>query len=383
LEPSVRRAAAAIATLLGLVPGLPRAATLRVPAAYGTIQDGVTASNPGDTVLVASGTYTGPGNRDITFGGKSIVLRSENGPAVTVLDVQGNAAEPHRGVVFQSHEGPGAVLEGFQIINGYMSMLPSSKAAGSGGNPASAHDYSAGGVRVQLSSSPTIRDCIIRSCYSQFTGGGMSIEISSSPLVTHCTFVGCTSGIQGGGISIETVSEPTLVDCVVTGNHSKTGGGIAFYATATVQGCVVSGNTAERGGGIECIFPSAPALERCIVWGNCATLESPEIHVDTCCGVSFTCCILDSTGLRGPGKDTQVTWGRDNVFTDPLFCAPRSCSAAPTEAGDYRLAAASSALPENSPCGRLLGPLGRGCDRPDTAVLPLTWSRLKGLYRAP
>ena len=369
-----------MAALIGGVPARTGAATLHVPAGFATIQAGVDAASPGDTVLVASGSYSGAGNRDIDFGGKAIVLRSESGPSTTILDVQASAADPHRGVVFKHGEGRAAVLEGFQIVNGYMSTLPSLRRAGMAraGPGASGHDLSAGGVKVQDVSSPTIRDCIIRSCHSEFTGGGMSIEIASSPLVTRCTFIGCTSGIQGGGISIETTSEPTLVDCIVTGNHSKTGGGIAIYAPATVRGCVVSGNSAERGGGIECIVFSRSTLERNIVWGNCASSVAPEVFVDIGAPVSFTCCVLDSAGLRGPGRNTEVTWVRDNTFTDPLFCAPRSCSEAPTEAGDYALAAASPALPERAACGQLVGPLGRGC-----AVASLAWSRFKGLYRAP
>ena len=40
-----------------------------------TIQDGVNAASNGDTVLVAPGTYTGDGNRDISLFGKRITLR--------------------------------------------------------------------------------------------------------------------------------------------------------------------------------------------------------------------------------------------------------------------------------------------------------------------
>ena len=54
---------------------------------YPTIQAAINYAVNGDTVLVADGTYTGSGYRDIDFKGKSITLRSENGPENCIIDV--------------------------------------------------------------------------------------------------------------------------------------------------------------------------------------------------------------------------------------------------------------------------------------------------------
>ncbi len=65
------RLAPALLSLLAL--SLPAAAaTLTVPAQYATIQAAINASQSGDTVLISDGTYTGPGDVDLTCPPKSV-----------------------------------------------------------------------------------------------------------------------------------------------------------------------------------------------------------------------------------------------------------------------------------------------------------------------
>ena len=80
---------ALVSVLFVLAAGGPLfGATLTVdddgPADYNNIQAAVTAATPGDTVSLADGVYTGPGNRAIDFGGKAITLKGVNGPARAV-----------------------------------------------------------------------------------------------------------------------------------------------------------------------------------------------------------------------------------------------------------------------------------------------------------
>ncbi|HNS21294.1 MAG TPA: hypothetical protein PKH24_12395 [Sedimentisphaerales bacterium] len=86
---------------------------------YPTIQAAINASVSGDTVLVAPGTYTGDGNRDIDFGGKAITVRSETGPGTCIIDAQGSFADRHRGFNFHMGEQADSVLDGFTITGGY------------------------------------------------------------------------------------------------------------------------------------------------------------------------------------------------------------------------------------------------------------------------
>ncbi|MBN2589216.1 MAG: hypothetical protein JXA96_05110, partial [Sedimentisphaerales bacterium] len=63
--------------------------TLKVPSDYPNIQAAIDDANDGDIVLVAPGTYTGEGNRDIDFMGKAITVKSEYGPESCIIQCGG------------------------------------------------------------------------------------------------------------------------------------------------------------------------------------------------------------------------------------------------------------------------------------------------------
>ncbi|MHC4911679.1 MAG: hypothetical protein ACYTE5_01590, partial [Planctomycetota bacterium] len=102
---------------------------------YKTIQSGINAAHDGDTVEVARAVYTGPGNRNIDFGGKSITLKSTINPvfpdwniiANTIIDCGGepdhvvgqDSGAANRAFWFHNSEGPNSVVMGFTIRKGY------------------------------------------------------------------------------------------------------------------------------------------------------------------------------------------------------------------------------------------------------------------------
>jgi hypothetical protein len=89
---------------------------------FASIREAIEAADSLDVIELTDGRFTGPGNRNLDFGGKAITLRSRSGnPQTCIIDCQGDAAppgEPRRGFVFRSGEGPQSVLRGITITNG-------------------------------------------------------------------------------------------------------------------------------------------------------------------------------------------------------------------------------------------------------------------------
>ncbi len=136
---------------------------------FDAIQEGIYAAAPGDTVLVADGTYTGIGNREIRYQGKAITVRSENGPENCTVDCGAVVTETRGGFYFYSGEGPGAVLEGMTIT-------------GSSFN-ASHPELFGNGIYIN-NSSPTITGNVITHSHNDdgiYRGGEAIRRLSATP----------------------------------------------------------------------------------------------------------------------------------------------------------------------------------------------------------
>ncbi len=209
------------------------------------IQDAVDAATgkdgaAGATVIVTNGVYdTGnrvtPGyaclNRVIVT--NDIILRSVNGPEVTVIDGSNSVR-----CVYMSD----GQLIGFTIRNG--------RTASSGSWD---YDRSGGGINMHESNC-TISNCILRGNYAYGDGGG-----SYDGTLYNCTIVSNTAHSDGGG-SCDTV----LNDCTLSGNTADDDGGGSYGGT--LSNCVIRGNAASGdGGGI-----SFSKLYNCAVRNNTA-----------------------------------------------------------------------------------------------------------------
>ncbi len=181
-------------------PSVPARRSIRVPQDAPTIQGGIDAARDRDTVLVGDGVYRGPGNRDIDFHGKSIVLRSTAGAARTIIDCEGEPGEWHSGFHFTKGED-GAVVQGFTIRGGYSNH---------------------GGAIYCLSTSPAIRGCVLAGNRATVSGGALRCKYAS-PRLEGCTIAGNEAPV-GAGIMVIGRSSPTLRACIIA--FSKEGGAI-------------------------------------------------------------------------------------------------------------------------------------------------------------
>ena len=361
------------------------AATLRVPTLeYPHIAGAIDAAASGDTIVVEPGTYTGANNRNLGFESKELVVRSEAGPELTILDVQGSAANPGRGFLIDGGQTEATVVDGFTIINGWMSTEESLVGSAKVDD---LHDLSAGGLKVNSLSSPIVRNMIIRQCHSEYTGGGISVEVLSSPTIQDCLIVDCSAGIQGGGVSIETGSTPIVERCVITGNRAPDAGGIACHSEASgaerfiLRSCTIAGNRATRGGGAMFMAFSETTVEQTIIYGNCSD-GSDGILVEPLATADFACSLVDTSNTVIDPR-ASVSYDENSILDQaPQFCEPEDCQNAPNDLGDYGLKDVSPCVATNSPCGRRIGAYGLGICALPPATVRGSWGSIKARFQA-
>ena len=262
--------------VIGLASPAP-ATIIHVPLEYATIQSGIDAAVNGDTVLVADGTYGGPGNRDIDFWGKSVLLTSENGPESTIIDCEGTPTNPHRGFHFHNGESASSVVRGFTIKNGCTAYgggvcCENASAPRLVGNTFLGNVANSGGAIRCAGSSPAIVGNAFIDNTANSGGGGISC-LYASPLISDNVIRENAAGWFGAAIECWGYSSPQVLNNSIEANYSRYGAGLYCYdhSSPMIKGNTISGNaTYYSGTGIHCKEYSSPTIEDNTITENMA-----------------------------------------------------------------------------------------------------------------
>ena len=296
-----------IVPALSVVLAGPKAASagvIRVPDDHPTIQAAIDASQSGDTVLLAEGTYKGPGNKSLNFNGKAITVRSEKGPWKCIIDCE----QYGNGFIFETGEGPNSILNGVTITNG-------------------------------------------RTLY----GGAITIK-ESSPTITNCIFLNNQGkrkrGIDGYGGAIYCYDDvlinkrnpwtdygpckPSITNCIFSENSADYGGAIYCYSDGRLSEtspkiihCTIADNHADLEGGGLYTWLAEPVVKNTIFWNNTAGTFFPEIRTIGGSPLILYCDV--EGGYPGTG----------NIDRDPYFVG----------GGDYHLEAGSPCINQGTDAG--------------------------------
>ncbi len=180
-----------------------RSAVIHVPADQANIQAGIYAAVDGDTVLLADGTYTGTGNRDVNITNKSVHVISQNGAASCIMDCQGSPGYHYAAFEISGTGSDGTVLSGIEMRNAFSNNS---------------------GAIALWTTSPLIQNCIFRDNTADVAGAIYCFD--ASPAITGCEFIN-NSASSGGAIkTINPSSNPLITSCVFSGNTAILGGAI-------------------------------------------------------------------------------------------------------------------------------------------------------------
>ncbi len=372
---------------------------------YSTIQEGLSVAAEGDTVLVVAGTYTGEGNRDLSFGMKNLVLRSESGAAVTTIDCE--TEHNHRLFDFSTgSQDTTCVVEGFTIANGRMVISGSDGA----------------GVQC-VGTSPRFLNCVFSNNTCSGQDGGAVSCVDASPVFRNCTF-NENQASRGGAVFCDSTSRPKFFDTAFTGNSGGQEGGAAYFGwqcDAEFRRCIFSDNVTELAGGAVTCSQATPWFLNCTfirnigdVWGGAAHItsgatpvfmsctfvsnsgseEGGTLHVNTGSYASTWNCIfaftaecddsviyVDGTSAvdiqkccsygNAPGNTLPGALTIDYIITDPLFCD--------VTIDDLSLASKSPCLPGGNDWAAQIGAHPQGCV--ESPIRRTSWGAIKAMYR--
>lgn len=268
---------------------------------------GIDAAASGGEVVVADGSYSGVGNRKLSFLGKLIVLRSSSeDPQQCIIDCEGQA----NGFHFINGEPLGSIVSGFTIVNGAAEI--------------------GAGAFCDFNSDISFRACAFIDNIANGPGGAIYARGGCDVSMIRCTMRG-NGALDAAGAFVFSGSF-RVVNSLVTDNHAMfICGGLwpAFNQFEFTNTAIVNNVGTFDGIGLE--IASEGSVNSCSIAGNYGGPYGPMQVLDT---TIFHNCLIWGNLQPVVGGDSRITmtysdveggWpGVGNINADPLFVQPGS-----------------------------------------------------------
>jgi hypothetical protein len=343
-----------------------------------TIGAAMAAAAVGDTLVLASGTFTGAGNHGVTIPNKNLMIVSETGQADDcVIDCEGDFG-------FKFENGS-AVIKGLRMTNAVLGALRVWTWV--------SHGY------ITLA----VKNCVFSNCEGD--GGAIDVSCSGEVRITGCNFLSNAGDTYGAVLVYPGYYLQVLIyGCTFCGNTADYGAAISctwMEGYVLIRNSVFCHNSAEQEGGAIGLGDNSPEIVGCSFFANSAPLGSA---IAGGYWPMIAGCIL------AYGTGGRALYGQDELWGPTISCSDifgneggdwvgviagqlgqhGNFSACPSfcnwdiEPYDLHLCSASPCLPGNHPdgvnCG-LIGALGQGCDCSPSGTEPTTWGALKAMYK--
>lgn len=365
-----------------------QAAIISIPTDYPTIQQGVDAASPGDTVLVQPGIYM----ENVCLSWKSLTLASlyvltQDTSYISQTIIDGNQGESVLWI-WGNNMPRYLNIIGFTIRNGKGSGIQYDGDTPSAENLINFQHlivtYNQGGINIFSPSRDSLSSILIRDVVldSNAWSGGLSCEnldpilknviclrnskvgngggcafLHAQPVLENVIIMGnFSNGISGGSDGSGAYfmdSNPVLRNVLVCNNEGGTGGVCFISSDAQLANVTI---TAHEYGGIFSLN-SQIELKNSIFWNN--NTYPPigyQIHLEqsSSCTVAYSD-IQDGENGIVLGGNSSITWLDGNIQNDPLFL---TSSDPPFQLSDFSPcvdAGTPDTLGLNLPDGDLIG----------------------------
>jgi len=267
---------------------------LKVPEQYGTIQAALDAATYNDKILLAAGTYSGTGNRDLDFHGRNVSLIGA-GMDQTTIDLSGTGT------------GDNTLTSLTDMANFKFSDLTVKK----GSWP-----------KIGVLQITGLRNFSLENCqFQECTARAISEQDCENFILKNCKFV-----LNTYGSPIVDVSNTQVTDCIFDANN-----GCPLQAeNSTITGCTFTQNQgADKPGAIDatnCRINTCTFSEN---QGTCGAVETKDSEVSDCQftanvgagtagaittrGGQIRRCVFETNGSQGSGGGAINAPNVDNI----------------------------------------------------------------------